>query len=206
MTRLGLNPVQDEDWGAAAELEGSGSKRWREPSATEPADSRTERRAKSHRGQSGRRPRAEGTEEGLAAEGADGTEALRPKSARESHSRGEKESKPHRSDKCGQPLSPETINRSIRSPLPVGCPDQKPAEYPDRKPCSSNLPRHAPAGGICGWHVSDCSHRQCQRIGSWEVGRWASAGDALAVWVPREADQSLELGDQGLVGDQGLGA
>ena len=91
-------------------MEGSGSKRRREPSAAEPEDSRAERRGRSHREHSGRRQRAEGAEEDVAAAATvEGAEAQQPRPARESHSRREKEGKPHRSDKCAKNLCSETL-------------------------------------------------------------------------------------------------
>ena len=93
--------IQDEDWGAAADVEGSGSKRRREPSGVEPEDSRAERRGRSHREHSGRRQRAEGAEEGLATAAVECAEAQQPRSSKDPHSRREKEGKAHRSDKYG---------------------------------------------------------------------------------------------------------
>lgn len=88
------SPVQDTDWGITTELKHGDAKRRREPSAADAGDSRPERRSRSQRGASELRTRAE---EGSA--GAEGAETKRPKATRESHSR--KESKSHRSDKCG---------------------------------------------------------------------------------------------------------
>ena len=94
--------MQDDDWGAAADVDGSGgSKRRREPSNAEVEDSRVERRPKSHREHSGRRHRAEGAEDMSVSAAAGGAEVPQLRPPRESHSRREKEGKAHRSDKCG---------------------------------------------------------------------------------------------------------